>query len=92
MAARHKKHHEKAHKASGGEIKNAGGNPYVEEEAEEKKKGGKVVGKMHGKHSKHRLDRPGRKRGGRVGADMSPLTGAHKASSADAEPRSNSST
>jgi hypothetical protein len=87
MAARHRKH-----KASGGKITNAGGNPYVEHEAEEKKKGGKVVGKMHGGHSKHRLDRPGRKRGGRVGADTSPLTAAHKSSAPDAAPHSNSST
>lgn len=87
MAARHKKH-----KAAGGKIANAGGNPEVEKEAEEKKKGGKVVGKMHGGHSKHRLDRPGRKRGGRVGANMAPLSTAHSTSSPDAAPHSNSST
>lgn len=88
MAARHK--HMKAHKKEGGGIKVAAGNPYVLHEAEEKKKGGKVVGKVHGGHSKHRLDRPGRKRGGRVGADKSPLSSAHSTASADTEPKSNS--
>lgn len=87
MAARHK--HMK-HKASGGMIKNAGGNPYVEEEAKEKKHGGRAkhMGKMHGHISRHRLDRPGRKRGGRVGADKAPLSSAAAKSSPDAEPRS----
>ena len=37
--------------------------------------GGKVCGKM----GKMRLDRPGRKRGGRVGADMAPLSTANAA-------------
>ena len=83
MAARHKKG-----KAAGGPIKNSGGNPYVISEAEEKKKGGKVVGKVHGAMSRHRLDRPGRKSGGRVGADKSPLSTANKHSSPDAAPKS----
>lgn len=87
MAARHRK----SHKASGGGVKVAGGNPYVISEAEEKKRGGKAVGKVHGAMSRHRLDRPGRKRGGRVGADTSPLSSANKVSSADAAPHSNSS-
>ncbi len=86
MAARHKK------RASGGPaILKAGGNPNVLEEAEEKKKGGKVVGKMHGKASAKRLDRPGRKRGGRVGANMSPLSTAHNVSSPPEKPRAKSS-
>lgn len=84
MAARHKK----KHKAEGGKVEHAGGNPEVIKEAEEKKKGGKVMGKMHGGKSKHRLDRPGRKRGGRVGADMAPLSTATRHSKADAEPKS----
>lgn len=89
MAARHRKHHMKHHKASGGKIEHAGGNPEVIKEAEEKKKGGKVHHmKMHGHHGKHRLDRPGRKRGGRVGADLSPLSSAKRDSKADAEPKS----
>lgn len=86
MANRHKKHH----KASGGKIEVDSGEPEVIKEAEEKKKGGKVLGKMHGKMPHHRLDRPGRKRGGRVGADTSPLSSAHKTAAADAAPHSNS--
>ena len=85
MAARHRKA-----KASGGPVK-AGGNPEVFKEAEEKKRGGKALGKMHGGMSRHRLDRPGRKTGGRVGADRSPLSSAHGTGSAPAEPKSNSS-
>lgn len=75
---RHKK------KASGGSITmsggsvDGGGNPNVVKEAHEKKKGGRVHLSMKGAKAKHRLDRPGRKSGGRVGADKSPLTGAHK--------------
>lgn len=57
-----------------------GGDPDVFAEA---KKGGKVKKKesaMHGAKAKHRLDRPGRKMGGRCGADKSPLSSAHKKS------------
>ncbi len=86
MAARHKKHGGKA----GGIMVDSGDRDVIKE-AEEKKRGGKVMGKMHGGMSKHRLDRPGRKRGGRVGSNMAPLSTAHSASSADAEPKSNSS-
>jgi len=51
----------------------AAGNADVAAEAKvARKDGGMVEGKM----SKMRLDRPGRKRGGRVGADTSPLSGA----------------
>lgn len=39
------------------------------------KRGGKA---MHGAKAKHRLDKPGRKMGGRCGADKSPLSSAHK--------------
>ena len=50
--------------------------------ARHKDMGGKVKrkdgGHVDGKKSMMRLDRPGRKRGGRVGADMSPLTTASK--------------
>jgi hypothetical protein len=42
-----------------------------------KKNGGKVIGLMTGGGVKPRLDRPGRKRGGAVGADRSPLSSAH---------------
>lgn len=41
------------------------------------KSGGKVIGLMTGGGVKPRLDRPGRKRGGAVGADRSPLSSAH---------------
>lgn len=54
----------------------------VEKEADEKKDGGRMKrakgGHVEGKKAMMRLDRPGRKRGGRVGADMSPLTTASK--------------
>jgi hypothetical protein len=42
-----------------------------------RKSGGKVIGLMTGGGVKPRLDRPGRKRGGAVGADRSPLSSAH---------------
>lgn len=71
------------HKKEGGRIgMKAAGNPDVFEEAEEKKHGGKVkgkkIGEMHGKSPKHRMDRPGRKSGGRVGADKAPLSSANR--------------
>ena len=61
----------------------------VEKEAEEKKHGGKAKkkyahgGHVDGKHGKMRLDRPGRKRGGRAGADMNPLSTASKITDAE---------
>ena len=77
-----KKHHSGHHKkAEGGRIgMKVSGNPDVFKEAEEKKKGGRVgkhVGKIHGGHPAHRMDRPGRKTGGAVGANRSPLSTAH---------------
>lgn len=42
-----------------------------------RKAGGKVVGLMSGGSVRPRLDRPGRKMGGRVGADKAPLSSAH---------------
>jgi len=42
--------------------------------------GGKVLGLMTGGGVKARLDRPGRKSGGAVGANRSPLSTAHSAS------------
>lgn len=59
----------------------AGGGSNVIKEAKQRKRGGKVVG-MEGKMASMRLDRPGRKRGGRVGADTSPLTHAASVSAA----------
>lgn len=85
-----KKHHGK--RADGGRIgMKVSGNPDVFKEAEEKKKGGKVgkhVGKAEGSAAKHRMDRPGRKKGGRVGANAAPLSTAHTASSPDKYPKS----
>lgn len=61
----------------------AGKESNVVKEADKRKHGGKVEGKMAHMH----LGRPGRKKGGRVGSDQSPLSsaahvteaGAHKA-------------
>jgi hypothetical protein len=57
----------------------AGANSNVLKEAAKKKRGGamKHVG-MHGESAKHRLDRPARKSGGRVGSEMSPFSAASK--------------
>lgn len=60
----------------------AGKDSNVVKEAEAKKRGGKVVGKVTGGKSRLRLDRPGRKTGGRVGADKSPLSSAAKVTDA----------
>jgi hypothetical protein len=43
--------------------------------------GGKVIGLMAGGGVKARLDRPGRKSGGAVGANRSPLSTAHNSAS-----------
>jgi len=75
--ARHKRE-------NGGSVKQvweAGGETNAAKEAEEKKKGGRVMGE--GEKGKMRSDRPKRARGGRLrgegaGADMSPLTTASK--------------
>lgn len=79
------------HRAAGGVVDKdptprevyAGSGSNVVKEAEERKEGGRVkkrackdMGKIEGKMSKMRLDRPGRKMGGRVGADKSPLSSA----------------
>ncbi|RUV86931.1 hypothetical protein EOA60_20795 [Mesorhizobium sp. M1A.F.Ca.IN.020.06.1.1] len=80
----------KAKRAGGGVVAKdpspkevyAGGGSNVAKEADERKDGGRVKkkegGKVGGKMSKMRLDRPGRKSGGRVGADRSPLSEAAK--------------
>jgi hypothetical protein len=75
------RHKEK--KADGGRVgMKVSGNPDVFEEAAEKhKKGGRVKKEMHadGEKSKHRMDRPKRASGGRVGSDQSPFSSARKA-------------
>lgn len=53
---------------------NAKGSPALKE-AEERKRGGKTM-KAHGGKAKHSIHRPGRKRGGAVGSEKRPLTGA----------------
>jgi hypothetical protein len=50
-----------------------------------RKSGGAV--QMTGGNVRPRLDRPGRKKGGRVGSDHAPLTSAHHTSSSESEPR-----
>lgn len=70
----------------------AGGSSNVIKEARERKKGGKVGMKVMGGNKRHRLDRPGRKRGGGVGADARPLSSAANASAPagrSLEPNSN---
>lgn len=62
----------------------AGAGSNVLKEATKKRRGGALKHKMknvemHGKHAHHRLDRPKRKSGGKVGkgADMHPFSSAH---------------
>jgi hypothetical protein len=101
MARHHRgKHHGKHHAKGGRTDMVASGNPDVLKEArgeepyEGKEKGAKRGGRQHHKHHRMtggavrpRLDRPGRKRGGRVGSDTSPLTSAHHTSASETEPR-----
>lgn len=65
----------------------------VMDEAKERKFGGSVKKKhvmMDGAKTKHqRLDRPGRKRGGAIGADSSPLTTAARVTQASAHKADN---
>jgi hypothetical protein len=64
------------------------GNPNVLKEAKRKKggavearaEGGKVVERASGGQVRPRLDRPGRKLGGRALANAAPLSTAHRAS------------
>jgi len=83
--ARHKK------SSGGGTPMVVSGNPNVIKEAKERKKGGRVtktVGFMTGGGVRPRLDRPGRKTGGRVGANSAPLSTAHATSSPASSPKS----
>jgi hypothetical protein len=82
----------KAMRANGGAARADGGKTLeytkeanVMDEAKERKDGGKAKKHvaMEGMKTKHRrLDRPGRKRGGGVGADSTPLTTAARATQA----------
>jgi hypothetical protein len=71
----------------------ASGNPDVIREAEgkeeyakgnQRKRGGKVKDgmKAEGKKAAHRMDRPKRASGGRVGSDRNPFSSAHKGGAA----------
>lgn len=92
MAARHRK----MKKGVGGKIDGADvaeGNEEVLKEAKgsRRKTGGKVQAVAHrmtGGATKMRLDRPGRKRGGRVGSELAPLSSANAKHGADSEPHS----
>ena len=80
-------------KSKGGRAQVVSGNKNVIAEAEEnktgdvdkvkrkRKTGGKVIGLMTGGGVRPRLDRPGRKAGGGVGANRSPLSTAHNTTS-----------
>lgn len=54
----------------------------VNDEAEERKRGGKTVGKVKGGKGKANMGRPARKSGGRTGSNMNPLSSAAKGSPA----------
>lgn len=69
MAHRHKMHA----KAKGGRVVYEGAESHVAHEAEEKKHGGKVVGKVHGHKGKHRIHKA---RGG--SCDTHPFSSAHR--------------
>jgi hypothetical protein len=107
MRGKTSEHHHAAHmknRAKGGRLKvdgveayQGGGDRAVEEEAEEKKHGGRAKhhpkrakgGHVEGHKPKHHMGRkaPGRKRGGRVGADTAPLTSAHGTTSPEPQPK-----
>ncbi len=88
-------------KAKGGRAQVVSGNKNVISEAKEattgdvdkmkkkRKTGGKVIGLMTGGGVRPRLDRPGRKAGGGVGANRSPLSTAHNTTSAEKTPNPN---
>ena len=50
----------------------------VNDEAEERKRGGKAMGKMKGDKAKANMGRAARKSGGRTGSNMNPLSSAAK--------------
>ena len=54
----------------------------VNEEAEERKRGGKTVGKVKGMKAKADMGRTPRKSGGRTGSNMNPLSSAAKGTTA----------
>lgn len=71
--------HKDKMRANGGPVKpdwNAGEEQNAAKEAEERKKGGPVNMKAEGDMAKKRGDRRGRARGGRIGANLAPLSTA----------------
>lgn len=64
----------------------------VNDEAEERKRGGKTVGKVKGKKAKMDMGRSARKSGGRTGSNMNPLSSAAKGSPAPGRDTSGSLT
>jgi hypothetical protein len=56
--------------------------PKIFGAAEERKRGGKTMGKMEGESAMHHAGRKPRKAGGRTGSNMSPLSSAAKGSPA----------
>lgn len=73
----------------------AGTGSKTEQEAEKRARGGKIMkGKMptmvHGSMPSHHGNRPGRKSGGSVGADMHPMTSAARLSQPEGLSRSGS--
>lgn len=89
----------KGKKRAGGGATKISGNPNVFKAADERKNGGKVkraiggavegktIGRMTGGAVRPRLDRPGRKSGGRVGSNLSPLSTAHSSTAAPSTPK-----
>ena len=65
-------------RAAGGAVAYSGGDSNVMKEAHERKRGGKVGMAVDGEAAKPKHGRPGRKRGGAVGADKTPLSSAAK--------------
>lgn len=84
----------KKKRSGGGGVMKVSGNPNVFKEAAARKDGGRVksegtvIGRMTGGAVRPRLDRPGRKAGGRVGSNAAPLSSAHATTSPDSKPKS----
>jgi hypothetical protein len=64
----------------------------VNDEAEERKRGGKAVGKVKGAKAKADMGRMPRKSGGRTGSNMNPLSSAAKGTNAPGRDTSGSLT
>jgi len=70
--------------AKGDEKKHGG---RAKHKGKHRSSGGKVLGLMTGGAVRPRLDRPGRKAGGRVGADRAPLSSAHNSGPSEKLPK-----